>query len=836
MTLRRSSLFVPCVAVAVAAAVHTGPAHGQQAQQTASAQPAQTQAEAQGDLLTEIVVTAQRRAENLEEVPVAVTALSDKTRELLGIESVQDMSDYTPSLSYSTSLDRMTLRGIGRLTNNAGTEPSIASYIDGFYLTSATQVGLSDLFTERVDILRGPEGTLYGRNAIGGAITTFSRRPTDDWSGEVRSTLANYGRLVEEGTISGPIAGGWKFRVTGDYIQQDRGYYKNIGPAGSEGGTQHDHHLDVQLQGAVGPVDVWLKFFTYQLNFDDRLGLSRAPYDTTIFFPTGVLVPNPTYGYTVPNPSVANPRVINTDQRAVDNWYGADLVIGHLTWHTGPLDVNYIGGYYHYALTVLQDLDNSSNVSYTAPPPAAPNTTVFSPQIFNYEEFHHYYSNELNLTSTLNGPFSWIAGVYQYDENLYEPFEITDPLQTQVKTPAATILPTAPFVSLGAAPNPQAAVYLETGRLHVQSVAAFGQADYKFGEHWKATAGLRYNRDEKLGVAIQRFIQWNPAVSPFALDVTPVVDVGFNPATPAVMTVFQTTRGASGTAQLSWTPMHDSLVYAKYDRGFKAGSLNLGQVSLIPSTTVVKPETLDAFELGVKQQFGELQQPLGQLQVNSDVFYYNYEDAQVPLQVAGTGTQFITQFVNIGKSRTIGFELESIWQPTSQLTFVANYSYLNTKIIDSLCFEDPLDPTATYPGAKPCAGGAPGAQSPVGSHLPASPPHKIYADLTYRFDFALGSLSASVNTTYRSPQYSFILSRPYYQTPSYDVLGARLVWSDPDDRYNLIAYIANATDKLAAEYVAPTANATGGFDRVFAYLPPRTYGVEVQYRFGQTHR
>jgi iron complex outermembrane receptor protein len=809
-------------------------AHAQQAPQTSAAQPAQTQAE--GELLTEIVVTASRRSENLEEVPIAVTALSDKTRELLGVESVQDMTDFTPSLVYSNNVDRMTLRGIGRLTNNAGTEPSIATYIDGFYLTSNVQVGLSDLFTERVDILRGPEGTLYGRNAIGGAITTFSRRPSDDWSGEVRATLANYGRQVDEATFSGPIAGGWKFRVTGDYINQDRGYYKNFGPAGSEGGTQHDHHIDTQLQGAVGPVDVWLKFFTYQLNFDDRLALDRAPYDTTVFFPPNSLVPNPTFGYTVPNPSVANPRAINTDQRATDNWYGADLVTGHLTWHTGPLDVNYIGGYYHYALTLLQDTDNSSNVSYVAPsPPAFPNTTVYSQTIFNYQEFHHYYSNELNLTSTLSGPFSWIAGIFQYDENLYEPFSISVPLQTQLLAPVATIGGT-PFVSPGAAPNPYGNIILETGRLHVQSVAAFGQADYKFGD-WKATAGLRYNRDEKLGVATQRFITWDPRPFtsggttgvPFALDVTPIV-TGF-PASPAVMDVFQTTRGASGTAQLSWTPMHDSLVYAKYDRGFKAGSLNLGQVSLTPNTTIVKPEKLDAFEVGAKQQLFDQK-----LQLNADVFYYNYEDAQVPLQVPGTGTQFVTQFVNIAKSRTIGFELESIWQATSQLTFLANYSYLDAKIRDSLCFQDPLDPTASQPGDKPCPGGKPGSQSPVDSHLPASPPHKIYADIVYRFDFTPGSLSASVNNSYRSADYSFILSRPYYRTPSYDVLGARLTWSDLDDRYDLIAYIANATNKLAAENVTATANAVGSFDKAFSYLPPRTYGVEVQYRFGQTHK
>src|SRR5215831_21248531 len=117
-----------------------------------------------GSPLEEIIVTAQKRSESLQEVPVAVTALTDETRQLVGIKSVQDMTDFTPSLVYYTGVDRMTLRGIGRLTNNAGTEPGVATYVDGFYVTSNILVGVSDLFNQRVEILRGPQGTLYGRN------------------------------------------------------------------------------------------------------------------------------------------------------------------------------------------------------------------------------------------------------------------------------------------------------------------------------------------------------------------------------------------------------------------------------------------------------------------------------------------------------------------------------------------------------------------------------------------------------------------------------------------------------------------------------------------------
>src|SRR5262245_35394574 len=143
-------------------------------------------------ILEEIVVTAEKRSANLQDVPVAISAFTSETRDLLGISSIQELTDFTPGLSYSSTQDRMSLRGVGRLTNNYGSDPGIATYSDGFYTASNTEAGKRPIIVDRIEVLRGPQGTLYGRNSIGGALNVISKRPTDTLQGEVRATAGNY--------------------------------------------------------------------------------------------------------------------------------------------------------------------------------------------------------------------------------------------------------------------------------------------------------------------------------------------------------------------------------------------------------------------------------------------------------------------------------------------------------------------------------------------------------------------------------------------------------------------------------------------------------------------
>ena len=167
---------------------------------TGSALAQETQAPLRTSILETVVVTAEKREENLQDVPVAVSAYTSERHDILGLNTVEDFARFTPSLTYRNN-DRLSMRGFGRLTNSIGTDPSIALYSDGIFSTSMADTSTPALFIERTEILRGPQGTLYGRNSIGGTLNIISKRPTEKFEGEVRGGVSNYGEWRTEALI-----------------------------------------------------------------------------------------------------------------------------------------------------------------------------------------------------------------------------------------------------------------------------------------------------------------------------------------------------------------------------------------------------------------------------------------------------------------------------------------------------------------------------------------------------------------------------------------------------------------------------------------------------------
>src|SRR4051812_21059225 len=213
--------------------------------------------------IEELVVTAEKREQNLQDVPVAISAFTSEKRDLIGINTIQDMTNFTPGLNYTSANDRTTIRGVGRLTNQHPIAVPVAVYDDGIYTTSTVTAGKTPIFTDRVEVLRGPQGTLYGRNSLGGAINVISKRPTEDFYGEVRATVANYGRTLFEAAVSGPLAPGLQFRLAGNWEKQREGYFTNIVPGmPSEGNVIDQFYLEGQLQAKFGDhLDMWTKVY-----------------------------------------------------------------------------------------------------------------------------------------------------------------------------------------------------------------------------------------------------------------------------------------------------------------------------------------------------------------------------------------------------------------------------------------------------------------------------------------------------------------------------------------------------------------------------------------------
>jgi len=806
---------------------------------SALAQPAFAQADAGEATLEELVVTAEKREQSLQDVPVAVSAYTSERRDVVGITNIQDFVNFTPGMNYSGT-DRVSLRGAGRNTFYIGNDPGVASYSDGFYSASSSELFKTPLFIERTEILRGPQGTLYGRNAIGGAINQVSKRPSKEFGGEIRASYGNYERTRIEGVVSVPLAENLRVKVGGSQDHQREGFIENIGGA-NEGATIKRTYFEFQLEAEpTEDLDIFVRYnrssWDDSLGVGDRLANLVTPYDTTRSFGLiGALQPNPQFGYTTPNPGVDDPYVQNTNTDGYGQLRGNHVITTTVNYNLGFADLKYIGGFQQYNYQTGGDNDGTSRTAPISIPGMA--VPYFPTQTTDFDEHKRYYSNEINLTSRGDGPLRWIVGLYQYREEYRQRIQLANPNQSQLANPL-----NATATGL-AAPNPLRNYFDAQATLISKAYAVFGQATYEFSDQFALTAGLRYTKDKKSGTENQRLIFLSPAVGAgtIALDVSTDID----PSTPGVQN-FRSLKDSwdavTGVLNLDWTPDTDTLGYVKYSRGYKSGGFLLGTLAPQPQA---KEEQVDAFEVGLKKTIA------GSFQVNASAFFNDYKDLQLNLSQLNTaGTAASNNFVNVD-AEAYGLELEAIWRPVRALDLSASYGYLHTEITKGCCFYDPADPGALDPKATPSGGSVLSNgtrlvfQTLEGSRIYQSPKHKVALNANYTFDFEPGSLILSATYTWTDKTFYQPFKSAANRVKAYDTTDFRALWNDADERYTVIAFVKNAFDQSGFTSNGST-TPTAIFDSpnpgvgsivqtrtaiVRGLIQPRTYGVELQYRF-----
>jgi iron complex outermembrane receptor protein len=851
MTTKKVTLALLCAAMAVSTQAFAAPAGA------AAASPSDDNS------ISEIVVTAEKRSENLEAVPVAISAFTAKERDLIGIESLQDITNFTPGLGYSTSLDRAFIRGVGRDTNNLATDPGVATYVDGVYNSATVSAAEDSLFLDRIEVLRGPQGTLYGRNAIAGTIDAVSRRPTQDLYAEVRANFGNYGVKNFEAAVSGPITDSLRVRFAGYRDDQSQGYFRNLADGSTEGGRGTASYWEGQVEWDItSDVEFWLKIGQTGYNNTYRASNFIGSYDYAPY-PLGNTGPGAGFGFTTPgftqlgsqtqNPGNANIRDFSANTPNDAKLTRDYTVTPQLTWRTPwAADLKYIGGYTTYYYSLYGDFDGTSLTSYTFPVfnPATPPLQVFATAYSHYVENKKYYSNELNLTSHSDSPLQWIVGLFQYHEKYDQPLQIVVPDQPQWGSPLFIIPQLAPAAPLliPAPANPGLSAYSIDQDMHDNSYAAFAQTDWKFVPTMKFTLGARYSYDEKAGSESTRQLCFGlpaclgttpfPGPSIFGAG-TPVTDITsaviamgpypgvkgapvFNPATGFWSRQLGATWNAvTGTAGIEWTPTDNILGYLKYSRGYKAGGFNTGTIAANPETA---PEHLDAYELGGKMLFNK------QFQINAALYYYNYKDLQIPVTVQPTTGPSITSVFNMPKTVSYGAEFETIWQPITNLQFLLNYSYEDATIRSDINVANAVG----LPTANPLIY-APSVQNVNGATIPESPRHKVAVNGNYTFHFAPGLLNFSTSYVWKAATYDSIFNEPYNLAPAFSQVDMRLTWTDIKDRFTIFGYVKNLQNKIGYDGVGagPVSQPAPGFvnyDVTAGLTPPRTYGVEIQYR------
>jgi iron complex outermembrane receptor protein len=810
----------------------------------------------------DIIVTANKRSESINDIPEAVTAFTAESRQVIGITSLSDFAKFTPGLSYDGSSDRVFLRGVGRTTNTAGSDPGVATYTDGIYDSSTASVANDDFFIERVEILRGPQGTLYGRNSIGGAINAISKRPTDQLSVEGRVTVGNYDLQSYEASVSGPLTGGIRARVAGQYGRQGDGYFHNLAGGPSEGGAGNSYYVEGQLDFDLGTnATLWVKGFTSGSNSRPRSANFVTPYDYGPF-PTGAITPGSAFGYLLPgftalgtqtaNPGVTDVRNFSTDTpsraRLRDSFGGQ----AQLDVHLQPFDIRLLGGYREYKFDSVADLDSTSVLSYSYPlaagavcgfiPGCGP-LTVRPSTAFKYLEDRSFGSAEVNFISNGTGPLKWIAGLYYYGEDLNQVTDFNSVDQLEIRAPAnGPANPNGDFI--------YAATHLKTA-----SYAGFGQIDWDVTSTIRLTGGLRYSRDEKRADESFRAVclGCSAGLTPDQLgSFTPAIDLTstiasmtnapgvlsptrIDPSTGRALRTLNASWGAfSGTAGIQWRPAKDSLLYVNYSRGYKSGGFNAGGLTAFPQTN---PEYVDAYQGGLKQK-------VGSVQLNVAGYFYNYRGLQIPLSVPQPSGISFTNFFNLDRAKSYGAELEASWTPVKDLLFLVAYAYSDSKIT-SCCYVDSADPGATQPGAQPTATviGANRFQSLNGEELPLLPRHKVSANANYTFRFSPGDLTLSASYAWRASQYSSVFNRFYSRVPASETVDARLLWTGTQDRYRVILFVQNVFNRVNYDSAVNPTGGNGatpyalGLDPQYTVnyglgvAPPRTFGAQFQVKF-----
>lgn len=821
--------------------------------QDTSAPPSGDAAASPGE---EVVVTAQKRSERLQDVPIAISAYTAEARQLLGLKNVQDYTAFTPGLSYSGSNDRVYIRGIGRQTNTNGSDPGVATYTDGVYDAQTFTVGASDFFLDRVEILRGPQGTLYGRNSIGGAINAISKRPGDAFGAEFRVEAGSYGTLNLEGSVSGPVNDWLRARVAGGLYTQEEGYFENVAGGPSEGGAGDRHYAEFQVEADIGTEGrAWLKVFTNSIDATNRSLNVVTPYDFAPY-PPGYIAPGSAFGFLTGtavsggpsvNPGIDDIRKISTNTPQTIRLRDSVGLAGEIAWDLGGVELKYIGGYQTYLLDTVRDFDNTAVTSYSFPlspgsvcsfVPGCFALPVNPSQRFLYVEDKNFTSHELNISSTGDGALRWIAGVYYYGENFDQQARFNAPDQPQLQAPS------------GAPANPSGDFVYAGSSMKTQSVAVFGQVDWQVSDEIRLTGGLRYTRDEKKGTEDFRIICLG-CVAPYTPDqygvLTPAIDLtlAFASAAPAPgvsvplsydPVTGRVSRGlkdsweaVTGTAGIEWKPDEDTLGYLRYSRGYKSGGFNAGGISVLPRTD---PEHVDAFEAGLKKSWGR------SFQLNAAAYYYNYQDLQVPLTVVIPGGAQLTEFFNIAESHSYGLEVEAMWRPIDNLQLMASYAFSGSEIKEACCFVDGADPLALQPEAQP-SGPLVGVQQPQslnGQELPQQIPHKVALSAIYTIGFDAGSLDLAVNYTWRDEVYHSVFNRAYTKTPAFDMVDLRAIWTSADDSYRVIGYVKNVFDEVGYDTAEgtqydPTFSPFLAVSQTYGLMPPRTFGVQVQFRF-----
>ena len=688
--------------------------------------------------LDEIIVTAEKREQNLQDVPVAISAFSADMLESRGIDSPESLQFFVPSLSLAEESAgggiRVTLRGIGTEGQVIG-EPGVPLHINGHYTRSTAYLFRDFHDVERVEVQRGPQGTLYGRNAVGGNVNVITRRPTDEFEGSVGIDAGNYEKRQIQAVLNVPINDQLRTRLA--ISDHDReGYIENLNP----GGKDRNSADYTSIRAAV------------EYDLTDTVQIYATGYR---FDDSGDTIPLTTLD---PAFSEADPfkTLSNAPFGATDESKGTAIDI---SWDLGSMEFRSLSAYDETIKSNITDEDGGNTLR---------SETLITTTTDTFTQ-------EFQLVSTGESDLQWVVGAFYYKEN------------QDIFIDALRGL---------ASPRFRIVVPAESENT---SWATFGQMDYALTDRMTLVGGIRYTKDEKIRSAGIGFGVEDGPLPPLTVAVNIGSEDQWNKVT--------------GKLGINYDLSEEAMVYASWSRGYKSGGFNATQ------TEPYGPETVDAYELGLKSQWLDRR-----LQANVAAFYYDYQDKQDVQQVTEPGALLLRSTRNASAAEITGIEIEVQALVTDGLSLDLSLGYLNAEFDKYLTF-DPLFPLL-------------GDQDLSGNVLPYSPEWTAHVGAQYEWNLGdnLGHLTARTDYSWVDSRWTNAFNRLGGGViqgaegdflPDYHVVNARLQWDSNSADWQLALYANNLTDEVIKLRSAPQ---TAGSVRS-SYYAPRTYGLQLTYTF-----
>lgn len=692
--------------------------------------------------IKEIIVTAQKRSERLQDVPIAIAAVTAEAATASGVRTSSDLAAIIPGLTVSqtTGAAVVFLRGIGTVGGTVGQENAVATFIDGVYQPSQNAAIFSLNNISRIEVLKGPQGTLYGRNATGGAINIITRTPSEQTAVEAEVGYGNLKTLEGKIYATTGLAEGVAMDIAGYYYNQQDGFGRNL-TTGKDVNRRKDVALRSKLHAEVDDKTKATLTVGYGRNSGSfGVSLRAAPTAQTIDGKSGF-----SGGYYDINSDV-DPK---TFVRHVD----ASLRIEHDLGFAQLVSLSGFGDIQHREFA---DLD----------------LTPLPIVRFDLRSKQRNFTQELQLGSSDDKNFSWVIGLFYFNDNSQY----------------------TPFLLSGAAFAPASALTFSPDRQKTNSLAVYGQTTIEVADKTNLTLGGRYTIDKR------DFEVQSNVILP---DGTAIVA---SPLTKASKQFNKPTWRLS----LDHKFTEDIMAYASYNRGFKSGVFNLASTSTRP----VAPETLDAYEAGLKSTLLDRR-----VQLNVSGFLYNYKNIQ--LQRVENNAAVL---INAAAARIYGADIDLVVQPDEQLSLRAGMELLHARYTSF--------PNAPVTIPTPFAGNplvncaANPAQCDVSGNRMVRAPEFV-ANLAGDYDVPLGE-SGNITLSASLAYSSRIYWEPDNRTSESGraLVSAQILWSSPGEKYQFRVWGKNLTNRHYATF-----GNEQSFGDLLSVAPGRQYGVSAGVRF-----